>query len=212
MVTFATQKTRIADEMVRSDLAAGGAREGLLEQHYQDAVAHYANDKFWFNSVLTTVNTVATVATVNIPATVRRVEKITIPALQRTLREVTMADIPKWEDVTGVPEVYAYFNDQLRFYPVPDAVYTLQLYGLAQIAAPSANADDNIWTNEAAPLIRAHTKATLYRGVYRDPEGTQLALAEEIDALDRLRRETARRLDMPLTARPWRMPYRILSD
>lgn len=212
MVTFATQKARIATEMVRDDIASGGDKETVLEQHYQDAVEHYANEKFWFNTILTTATTTANVATVTIPTTVRRVEKVTIPAYYSTLRELTIGELPQWTTITGIPREYAYYNDSLRFYPIPDAAYTLNILGIAKVAAPTSGTDDNIWTNEAAPLIRAHTKMTLYRGLFRDPEGTQLALAEVQDALTRLRRETARRLDMPLTAYPRRQPYQITSD
>jgi hypothetical protein len=200
MVTFATQKTRIADEMVRSDIASGGAREALLEKHYQDAVEYYANRKFWFNSILTTAATTAGVATVSIPATVQTVERVTLPVYDLELLERTVMDIPE-DDVSGPPRLYSYYNDALRFWPTPDAAYTLNIYGVAKVAAPANGTDDNIWTNEAAPIIRAHTKATLYRGVYRDPEGTQLALAEERDALDAIERETARRLETRLVNR-----------
>lgn len=209
MVTFATQKTRIASEMVRNDIASGGARETLLEQHYQDAVEHYANEKFWFNSIRTTVNTVADTATVPIPLTVRRVERVRLDAYERELREVGINELPDDSDVTGIPTVYCYYNDSLRLHPVPDAIYTLTLYGVSKVAAPTIGADDNIWTNEAAPLIRAHTKMTLARGLYRDPEGTQFALAEVKDTYDRIRRETAKRLITPIRAFPAAAPFNI---
>lgn len=197
MVTWATQKTRIADEMVRSDIASGGAREALLEKHYQDAVEYYANEKFWFNSIVTTVNTVASTQTVTIPSTVQTVERLTIPAYDIELREVNLSEIEDY-DTEGLPEFYSYYNDSIRLWPTPDAVYTLRIYGVSKVAAPTTGTDDNIWTNEAAALIRAHTKMTLFRGLYRDPEGTQLAMAEAKDAYDALKQETARRLKKPL--------------
>lgn len=205
MVTWATQKARIADEMVRNDIAAGGAREHLLEKHYQDAVEYYANEKFWFNSIRTTVNTVSGTQTVTIPATVQTIERLTYPANNLELIETTMGELDDRTD-GGSPEFYAYYNDQIYLWPKPDAIYTLGVYGIAKVAAPTTDTDDNIWTNEAAALIRAHTKMTLYRSVYRDPEGTQLAMAEAKDAYDTLKRETAKRLRtqlrMPMDS-PW---------
>lgn len=209
MVTFATQKTRIATEMTRADLAASGALETLLEQHYQDAVEHYANEKFWFNSIRTTVNTVASTATVAVPSTVRAVERVRIDAYDSELIEVTLDKLSDYSASVGIPTHYAYYNDNLRFHPVPDAIYTLTIYGVAKVAAPTTGSDDTIWTNEAAPLIRAHTKMTLYRSVFRDAEGTQLALAEVKDAHARLRRETAKRLLTPIQAFPSTLPYNI---
>ena len=197
MVTFATQKLRIATEMVRDDLASGGELETVLEQHYQDAVERYANEKFWFNSIVTTATTTASVATISVPATVQTVERLTIPAYDLTIDEVNLSELPDYS-TEGIPEFYSYLNDTLKFWPTPDAVYTLNVYGVAYIAAPTAAADDTIWTNQAAPLIRAHTKMTLYRGVFRDAGGTELALAETKDAYAALKQETARRLKKPL--------------
>ena len=86
----------------------------------------------------------------------------------------------------------------IRFWPTPNAAYTLNVYGIAYIAAPTTGATDNIWTNEAAPLIRAHTKMSLYRGIFRDIGGTTFALSEVEDAYKALKQETARRLKKPL--------------
>lgn len=199
MVTFTTQKLRIATEMVRGDLASGGDLETVLEQHYQDAVERYANEKFWFNSILTTATTTASVATISVPATVQTVERLTIPAYDIELREVNLKELPDYS-TTGIPEFYSYLNDTLRFWPTPDAAYTLNVYGVAYVAAPTAGSDDNIWTNQAAPLIRAHTKMSLYRGVFRDAGGTTLALSEIDDAYKALKQETARRLKKPLSS------------
>ena len=199
MVTFATQKLRIATEMVRGDLASGGELETVLEQHYQDAVEYYANEKFWFNTLRTTANTVAATATITVPTTIRRVERVVVDAYDRELVEVTLANLPD-DDSTGVPSRYAYYNDTLRLWPTPDAIYTLVFYGIAKVAAPTAAADDSIWTNEAAPLIRAHTKMSLYRGIFRDATGIAMAAAEASDAHRRLLRETARRLETPIRA------------
>lgn len=211
MVTFATQKARIASEMVRDDIASGGSLETLLEQHYQDAVAYYEQRKFWFNSILTTATTSAGVATVSVPATVQTVERVTIPAYDTELREVTLGQLPD-EDTQGLPSCYAYYNDSLRFSLVPDAAYTLNIYGVSKVAAPTTGTDDNIWTNEAAPLIRGHTKMTLCRSVFRDAEGVQLALAETSDALSQLQRQTAARLETILRPRMGGGRYNIFSD
>jgi hypothetical protein len=193
MATYAEMKTRIITEMSRDDLEDDLATQ--LTTHIARACEYYADRKFWFNSVVTTAATVASTETVAIPATVRRIDRLTIPASTVELIEATLAELDNIESTAGGrPTHYAYYNDFIRLYPVPDAVYALKIYGLSQIAAPSEDADENAWTDEAYDLIVAHTKMTLYRGQFRDPEGTQLALAEVKDALDRLQRETAKRL------------------
>lgn len=201
MATLGEMKTRIATEMVRDDLTGDLADQ--LALHISRACEYYANQRFWFNAVVATVNTAANTATVAIPATVRRIDRLTIPASYVEIKEATLPDIDDVASVTtGRPRLYAYYNDSLRLYPVPDAVYTLQVYGLAQIEAPAADGDTNVWTDEAQDLICAHVRMTLYRDQFRDPEGAKMAIGATQDALDRLQRETAQRLRTQLRPRP----------
>jgi hypothetical protein len=205
MATYAELKTRIITEMVRDDLSDDLATQ--LTTHIARACEYYANQRFWFNAIVTTVNTVANTATVAIPTTVRRIDRLTIPANYVELIESTLPDLDDVGHTTvGRPERYAYYNDYVRLYPVPDAIYTLRIYGTAQIAAPSSDSDTNVWTTEAQDLIVAHTKMTLSRDQFRDPEGTQLFMGAVQDSLTRLRRETAQRLRTQLRAKadaPW---------
>lgn len=210
MATYAQMKARIASEMVRDDIASGGDSESILETHIAQACEYYADRKFWFNSILTTATTSASTATVSIPATVRIVERVTIPAYDIQLREVILRKLDDDTD-TGLPCRYSYYNNSLRFWPIPDQAYTLNIYGIAQVDAPSSDSDENIWTTEAYNLIVGHTKMTLARGLFRDTDGALLWQAEVQDALSRLQRETAKRLDTPLGGRS-RGRYRITSD
>lgn len=206
MTTLADLKTRIITEMVRDDLADDLAAQLLI--HIQRACEYYSEEKFWFNSLVTTAVTVAGTQTVNVPVTMRRVDRVTIPAYTQELIEVTMQDLD-FDTVQSIPRGYAYYNDALKLYPTPDAVYTLQLTGIAQVDAPELDADTSIWTNEAQDLIVARTKMTLFRGQFRDPEGTQLAIAEVQEVYSKLRRETARRLETKLRTRTPRTSYNI---
>lgn len=200
MATLADLKTRIITETSRSDLEDELADQLLL--HIQRACEYYATTRFWFNALVTTGNTTASSETMAIPATIRVIDRLTIPAQYRDLIELTLPAFDQLSGVqSGVPQRYCYYNDQIRLYPVPDAVYTLQFTGIAQVAAPDDDADTSIWTNEAQDLIVAQTKLTLYRGQFRDPEGAQLANVEVQDALARLQRETAKRLETPLRSR-----------
>jgi hypothetical protein len=206
MPTLADLKTRIITEMQRDDLSDTLATQLLT--HIQRACEYYSDERFWFNALIANVNTVASVATVTVPSTFRRVDRVTIPAYTQDLIEVALGDIPI-ETVNSIPRGYAYYNDTLRLYPVPDAVYTLELTGMAAIAAPALDADTNAWTNEAQDLIVARAKMTLFRAQFRDPEGTQLAIAETQEAFARLKRETSRRLATKLRALERKQPFDI---
>lgn len=206
MTTLADLKTRIIAEMVRDDLSDDLATQLLT--HIQRACEYYADEKFWFNSIIASAVTVAGTATVNVPDSMRRVDRVSIPAYYTELIEVTLGDLDI-DTTQSIPRGYAYYNDALKFYPIPDAVYTLSLYGLAQVDAPAVDADTSIWTNEAQDLIVGRTKMTLFRGQFRDPEGTQLAIAETQEAFAKLKRETARRLETRLRVRDRKQPFDI---
>jgi len=200
MTNLTALKLEIATEMNRDDIAVGGETEATMVKHIQDACEYFADTKFWFNSLVTTVNTVAGTQTVAIPSGVRIVERVTLPAREIELQEVQIGELDDSAE-SSEPRMYAYYNDSLRLWPTPAGIYTLRIYGIASVAAPTIGADTSIWTNQASRLIRARTKQTLYRGVFRDAEGATLAAAEVIDELDRLNRETTRRLTSPLRAR-----------
>lgn len=213
MPTLADIKTRIATEMVRDDLLDDLAAQLLI--HIQRACEFYSDERFWFNAIIdNTAATVAATDTVAVPSTVRRVDRVTIPASYQELREVQLDDIdPLSGSMSSIPYAYAYLNDTLKLYPIPDAVYALRITGLKQIDAPAVDADTSVWTNQAQDLIVGRAKYTLYRGQFRDEGGASLALAETTEALARLKRETARRLETPL--RPNMAPrrrYNINSD
>lgn len=206
MTTLSDLKTRIIAETNRDDLSDTLATQLLT--HIQRACEFYADEKFWFNSLVATTPTVASTQTIDIPATFRRVDQVTVPAYNLDLTEETLLNMPIYP-VYALPDRYAYYNDQLTLYPIPDAVYTLELTGIAKVTAPALDADTSIWTNEAQDLIVARAKMTLYRGQFRDPEGTQLAIAEVQEVFNKLKRETARRLETKLRPRMSRRPYNI---
>lgn len=197
MATYAELKTRIITEMVRDDLEDDLATQ--LTTHIARACEYYANERFWFNAIVVDAACTSGTEVMAIPATVRRIDRLTIPELYREVIEVTL---PEYEKIisaaNSAPTRYAYYNDSIRLYPTPDAAYTLRFTGLAEIAAPTADADENAWTTEAQDLIVAHTKMTLSRDQFRDPDGVQLFTGAVQDALHRLKRETAQRLVAPL--------------
>lgn len=199
MATLADMKTRISTELVRDDLGTGGSLVSTMVTLIGRACEYYADQKFWFNSIVTTANTAASTVAMTIPSTVRVIDKLTIPAYDVVLTEATLSDLSDYS-TTGRPTHYAYYNDTVRFYPIPDAIYTCGIFGIAKVAAPTLDADTSIWTNEAQDLIIGHTKVALCR-MFKDELGIQLALAEERDALARLRRETAKRLQTKLVNR-----------
>lgn len=197
MATLGDIKTRIITEMSRDDLSDELA--GQLTTHIFRAIEYYSDTRFWFNAAFATATTTPGTATVAIPAGIRRIDRVTIPAALAELTEMTYPLVIDVHNTAAArPQHYAYYNDSIWLSPVPDAAYALQIYGVAQIAQPTGDTGTSAWTNEAQDLIVGHTKMTLCRDQFRDPEGTQLAMGAAQDAFKRLRRETARRLSTNL--------------
>ena len=196
MATLGELKTRIVTEMDREDLSE--EIPVVLAGHIDDAIEFFSDEKFYFNSLVTRADCTAATVTMAIPSGIRRIDKLTIPSVYIEVREITLAELERLQDgVFAQPRYYAYYNDEIRFWPVPDRAYTLEFTGLAQIAAPASDADSNVWTTTCAALITNRAKMTLARDVFRDPDGVQLYGSAANESLKRLKRETARRLVAP---------------
>lgn len=214
MATLGELKARVRAETNRDDL--DDELSGALTLAIQRAIEFYADEKFWFNSTITTVTSGA--GSIPVPASVRKVERLAIPALNITLQETTLTQLERGTllPVNGIPRWYAYYNNALNVWPQPEQSFTFQIIGLLDLPLLTTGEDymwsaedpitgfgdsltgQNAWTNEAQDLIAARARFTLMRDQFRDPEGAQLAQAAMTEAFDRLKRETARRLETPL--------------
>src|SRR6185312_677208 len=68
----------------------------------------------------------------------------------------------------GLPIDWAYYAETLRFYPIPDAAYSVTLMRYQRFTNLSANTDANAWTQDAFDLIKSEAKLILAREVIND--------------------------------------------
>jgi hypothetical protein len=175
---------------------------GELEQAKINAVTgainKYKTEQFWFNRASGSGTTTAADATLAIPSGVY-VPKLVSYGSAYNGMALTRVGLDTIENrlETSLPRYWAEDEETIHLWPIPDATYTIYVYGTADIDAPSAAAA-NIWTTECFDLMRAEAKITLCRGSLRDPEGMQLAMSERDDALAALRRESRNRDKAPL--------------
>jgi len=210
MATLADLKTRIADELTRDDLGSGGEAEGALNRAIDTAIEFYADEQFWFNRLSGTVNTVGATATVAFPTGMRLPTQVSY--LQCPLKKVDLESIQFLTD-TGIPTRWAEDEGQIYLWPIPDGVYSLSVQGVADLGTPAADGDSNVWTDEGYDLIAARVKVILCRFPFRDADGLALALQEELEALRKVRRESRRRRQVPLTAEDLAVRrYNITTD
>lgn len=95
---------------------------------------------------------------------------------------------------TGQPYAWTYFKQQIRIYPIPNAVYTIRLqlgpYRLVPLVNPT---DSNAWLNEAYDMIKARAKYILHKNTLKDPGLAMEALNDFEDQNRSLKAETAAR-------------------
>lgn len=172
MSDFGTMIDRIEDELIRSDLTT------QVKKAVQSAIRHYSRERFYFNEGQWTASTVASQKMYAVPTGLIEADmmKITVNGFEYELLKRDwnyLENVDTSPTYTGQPTDWAYFADQFRLYPVPDAVYTLTLSGVKTLDALSADADTNAWMVEGEELIRARAKADVRVNVIQDAAAIQ---------------------------------------
>lgn len=201
MTTLAIMKARmIRENMNRDDLTSE------IGEAITSAIAKYQSRRFWFNEQRSvTFSTVAGQSDYGSAASAYIPHILDLDYLVTTysgiVYELCHEDPAVIERLIGNsaalrnnPTQFAYYGQTLRFYPIPDAVYTMRLAGLFRVAAPATDAEaSNPWMTDGERLIRAAANAELAGGVLRDFEAAQYWEAKEAEALRELNRETGQR-------------------
>lgn len=163
-------RDRIMDELGgRSDLAS------QIDACIGDAIAAYQNDRFTFSESRTTCtfNTVIgqefyTSSDNSAIATLFFFDYVII-----TIGGVTPFELKRREPkdlelasnsatIRGQPTDFAYYDSQIRLYPVPSAVYPVRVAAQMNIAPPASDTEvGNKWMTDAERLIRSRAKYEL---------------------------------------------------
>ena len=162
MTDYATMRTRIADELAND----GDITSAQINYAIQDTIKQYERRPWWFNQKTATFSTVASQEYYSssdlsdIPDIVQIIAATVTNTLKGPLKAVDYLTIDDEQDgsVEGEPRVFAYFKENIRLYPIPDAVYTITLSYIYRLTALSADGDSNAWTTDAEELIRSGAK------------------------------------------------------
>jgi hypothetical protein len=184
MATLGVMKSRIADDLARSDLTS------QIADAINDAIKHYEKERFYFNERRTiTFDTVAaqiaysTTENVNIPNLVRTDAVFVTQASSKfPLARYHALDFDTLQSTAaGRPSIYC-FSERLnggvsqlclRFWPIPDAVYAMIANGVIKLPALADDNATNAWTTEAEEMIRSAAKARLFAHVLFNFEAAQ---------------------------------------
>ena len=206
--TYGDMQNRIADELGgRADLLANspGMTASPIQLAIQSAIGYFENDRFFFNELRQTgaFNTVLnqefyTSADWDQIPYLKHIDKLSVFVTRN--RYYMVGRTPQYmEDISinpynnGVPIDYCYYNEQLRFYPIPNAAYPINFLGTKTFAELSAVGDTNPWVNEAEELIRCRAEFILCRDTLKDAAGALAAASGAKEAYSSLKGETFKR-------------------
>lgn len=217
MSTLGTMKTRIADEIVRDDLAS------QIANAITTAIAIWSPTRFHFNEKRYSLSTVASTEYYALSSltntdgsaladgeTLIEIDSFTLTYNNQPypLNDMTQQWVDREQSpsslYTGQPWGYAIYADQIRLHPIPDQVYACTISGLAQLGTLANDNASSAWMTDGEALIRNQAKIIIYRDIVRDAEGVQLAMAALAEALDPLKRRMAAKV-MTGKITPWVM-------
>lgn len=185
--SLTTLKARVASELHRTDLTSD------IATAISSAILEYRSQRFEFNQAQSAFNTVAntqsyTTGDTGFPTDIAQIDYVraTVNSQYVAVEPTTYEEIRALTtstSVTGSPIKWAWYALKLWLYPIPDAVYSVQLSYLQRKAAPSSDGDDtSVWTNEAGDLICANAKKRVARHVMFDDELAKRCEIEETSA------------------------------
>ena len=209
MATYGDLKSEIATELRRSDLTSEIATAIV------DAVEELSSERFdWNVSRDITLSTVAStefytnsdwsISTTSAGKTVSTFDEIIhIDGMWvriggndykvKPRPDSYLQDLSKTSPTTGQPYYYSYYNNQWRFYPVPDQVYSVRMAAHYVLPALSDDADDQPWTNFARTLVKSRAKALIAVHRLHDEALAQRMIRAEQFARDKLDERAAKK-------------------
>ena len=182
MATFGDMQARIADELgMRTDLIP------QIQKAILTTIAQQDNDHYYFNELSATFQTVAKQAYYT-PSTLFGVSGIASNSWLKIAQtsgynyQLTRWNFQEMDAIdtnaswAAMPYAWAYYNYQMRLFPVPQQVYTVTGFFVVEFAPLNLAADSNPWTNDAEEMIRSFAKADLYSNVLlAEPNAQQLS-------------------------------------
>lgn len=199
MSTLSTMKSRIADELARSDLTS------QIADAIASAIERYQPDRFWFNEsravTLTTsagqsdyttlsgdVTSTANLYSIDYMLLVIGNQSNCLCRMEPERIEYLLGNGPN----NNRPSDFAYYNQTIRLYPPPSDAWTVRIGGHILKTAPASDSETgNVWMVEAERLIRARAKYELALHVLRDAEMATAMAAAVSESYDQLKRRTA---------------------
>jgi hypothetical protein len=201
MPTLAELKADIAEDLHRTDLT------GRITKAVDAAKRHYERKRFHFLDGITTFTATASSTYHDVPVDFKEEDSllVTISGSKVPLIRASYTEIDEKDTglIPGQPTEFAYYQDQFRFYPVPNIDYVMTLSYHKMLDLPSANGS-NAWTSAGFDMLKHRATWEIQRYYLKDPEGAQISKGSEMDAFNSLMGEsTTRKTRGKTTKRTW---------
>lgn len=206
MSTYSAMQSNIADKLVRSDLTSQIADE------INRAIQFYSSERFFFTQTTSTFATVASQGSYSssdgVPTNIRDIDLLQIDLDTNNLiypERIDFVDLQVMNSTnpTGQPAYYAYHQQKIFFYVIPDDAWTVTLYYHKIYTDLSSGSDTNDWTSGLAKdLIEQRALGVMYSDWVKDDAAAMRAKAREKEILDRMKRESGKLLS-PGTISGW---------
>ena len=199
MSTLGLLKSRISDDLARDDLST------QIGQAIEDAIEHYRCRRFFFNETRSATFTTASGQAVysvgdddDIPLFFDLDDMFLTDSSQTYRLKVDdphrLELLSDSSSASGRPYRYAWFDQSIRLYPIPDGAYTVRPVGAIEKASPAGdNETGNVWMVSAFELLRCRAKAYLYAHVIKNIEMAGVCQSAEAQAIGALRGATNKR-------------------
>lgn len=199
MATLGGMKTRIGDELGRSDLSS------QISLAVSSAILFYKSERFWFNEVRNSFSTIvgterynednAAVTTIFLNMLYDDSATLTQNNTPFPLKKITNAEMDALSNAgqtQGVPDCYSLYANFIQLYPVPNQVWTVHFSYVTNIDLEIDDAETPEWSDDQIEeLIRLHAKVDIFENVTRDFSQADRMRLREAELLRVIRRRTA---------------------
>lgn len=192
MATYGGAVTQIISELGRSITSI----TAIVEQEVLSAVDYYASTRFWFNEARATFTTSSGQSTYTGTTGILEIDSlvITISGAKYELRPENYAVLNALDlgTVNGQPTTYAYWQEAIRLYPVPNASFTVAIEYQQRFATLSLSTESNAFLTHGLDMIKARVQKNVSALRFKDREQAQACAMLENNAFERLIMQTER--------------------
>lgn len=203
MSTFAQIRSNVADYLNRTDLTT------QINRSINRSITYYEKERFWFNETTGTFSTVSgtkNYSSSTIPSDIAEIDYVEIVVNSndfelkpRTYEYIEQIDV---HHAIGVPTDYAFYQENIYLYPIPNDIYTIRVSYQQKYTTLSADSDTNDFTVYAEDLIEFASSRWVYGAVLQNKAKSDEYAELEAVALEALREKTGKLIVVKSSIRP----------